>query len=357
MTVFKEGINAGIVGYGVYIPVYRIKLEDIARVWGDDAETIKRGLNVYEISVRGRDEDQATIAVEAARNALKRAPEVKPSEIEAVYVGSESKPYAVKPTATIVAEALGVSMKARAADYEFACKAGTEAIISCIAQVRAGMIRYGLAIGADCSQSWPGDILEYTASAGGAAFIIGAKSSKTVAYFEAQYSVVSDTPDFWRRDCIKYPRHMGRFTGAPAYFRHIIAAAKGLMEELGLRPSDFKYIVPHQPNGKFPVEVARKLGFKDEQVKPGLISPWVGNFYSGSSPTGLCKVLDQAKPGDRILMVSFGSGAGSDAFSIVVQDAIEEKRNLAPTVDWYINHRKIYVDYGTYCKNWGKTEV
>ncbi len=357
MAILKEGVEVGIVGYGVYIPIYRIKLEEIAKVWGDDPETMKRGLGVTEISVRGRDEDQATVAVEAALNALRRAPEVDPSEIGAIYVGSESKPYAVKPTATIVAAAIGAPMPLRAADYEFACKAGTEAIISCIAQVRAGMIKYGLAIGADCSQSWPGDVLEFTASAGGAAFIIGRKSENTVAYFEAQYSVTSDTPDFWRRDGVRYPRHMGRFTGAPAYFRHIIEAARGLMRETGLKPEDFDYIVPHQPNGRFPIEVARALGFKDEQVRPGLVSPVVGNFYSGSSVTGLCKVLDQAKPGQRILLVSFGSGAGSDAFSIVVQEAIERKRNLAPTVDWYINRKKVYVDYGTYCKFWEKIRM
>lgn len=354
MSNLKIGTQVAIVGYGAYIPIYRIKLDEIAKVWGDDPKSIKRGLGVEEISVKGPDEDQVTIAVEAARNALKRAPEVDPKDIGAIYVGAESKPYAVKPTASIVAAAIGASFALRAADYEFACKAGTEAIISCIAQVRAGMIKYGLAIGADCSQSWPDDILEYTAASGGSAFIIGHKSSNTVAYFEGQYSVTSDTPDFWRRDTIKYPRHMGRFTGEPAYFKHIVAAAKGLMEELGLRPSDFDYFAPHQPNGKFPLRVAKMLGFKPEQVKPALIAPWVGNFYSGSSITGLCKVLDQAKPGQRILLVSFGSGAGSDAFSLIVQDAIEEKRHLAPTVEELINRRKAYVDYGLYCKFWGK---
>jgi len=356
MTKFHNGISPSIIGYGAYIPAYRIKLDEIARVWGDNPEDIKSSLGVEEISVREPDGDQATVAVEAALNALKRAPEVSPREIGAIYVGAESKPYAVKPTATIVALAIGAPFNLRAADYEFACKGGTEAIISCIAQVRAGMIKYGLAIGADCSQSWPGDVLEYTASSGGAAYIIGAKSNKSIAYFEGQYSVASDTPDFWRRDTIKYPRHMGRFTGEPAYFKHIIGAAKGLMEELGLKPSDFDYIVPHQPNGRFPVRVALSLGFKLEQVKPGLISPFVGNFYSGSSLTGFAKVLDVAKPGQRILLVSFGSGAGADAFSVVVQDAIEEKRNLAPTVDDYIK-RKIYVDYALYAKFWGKIAI
>lgn len=348
-----NGEFPAIYGWGSYIPIYRIKLDEIAKAWGEDPDSVKRGLQVEEISVRGLDEDQVTIAVNAAWNALKRAPEVNPKDIGAIYVGSESKPYAVKPTATIVAAAIGASVNIRAADYEFACKAGTEALISVMAQVASGMIRYGLAIGADTSQSWPGDVLEYTASAGGSAFVVGPKSASSVAYFEAQYSVATDTPDFWRRDEVKYPRHMGRFTGEPAYFKHIILAAKELMEREGLKPSDFDYFIPHQPNGSFPIRVALRLGFKLEQVKPGLLSPIVGNFYSGSSLTGLSRVLDIAKPGQRILLVSFGSGAGADAFSIVTQDAIEVKKGLAPTVDYYINRKK-YVDYVTYLRNWGK---
>ncbi|RLE70629.1 MAG: hydroxymethylglutaryl-CoA synthase, partial [Thermoprotei archaeon] len=184
----------------------------------------------------------------------------------------------------------------------------------------------------------------------------GEKSEDTVAYFEAQYSVTTDTADFWRRDTIMFPRHMGRFTGEPAYFRHIIEAASGLMKEMNLKPEDFDYFVPHQPNGRFPLAVAKRLGFDQKQIEPGLISPYVGNFYSGSSLTGLCKVLDQAKPGERILLVSYGSGAGADAFSLIVQDAIERKKNLAPTVEWYLN-RKIYIDYGTYCRFWNKIRV
>lgn len=342
--------DIGILGYGVYIPIYRIEIGEIAFQWNRNSEQIKKGLRVEYKSVKGLDEDEVTISVEAAWNALKRAPEVNPKEIGAIYVGSESKPYAVKPTATIVAAAIGASFNIRAADYEFACKAGTEAIISCIAQVKSKLIKYGLAIGADCSQSWPGDELEYTAASGGAAFIIGEKNDKAVAYFEGQYSVCSDMPDFWRRDTIQFPRHTGRFTGEPAYFKHIIEAAKGLMNDLGLKPNDFNYFIPHQPNGSFPIRVAKQLGFEEDKVKPGLISPYVGNLYSGSSPVGLCKVLDQAKSGERILLVSFGSGAGADAFSIIVQDCIDEKRNLAPKVEYYLN-RKIFLSYGRYSRH------
>ena len=341
-------MDVGIVGYGVYIPRYRIRVEDIAKVWGNDPARIKPGLMVCEKSVPGPDEDTATIAVEAARNAVKQAG-IDPQDIGAIYVGSESHPYAVKPTATIVAEAIEATPHLTAADFEFACKGGTAGIQTCMGIVEAGMMKYGMAVGADTAQGAPGDALEYTAAAGGAAFIIGKNGGDTLAAIEGTYSYTTDTPDFWRREGEAYPKHGGRFTGKPAYFKHVLAAAHALLRELKLAPQDFAYAAFHQPNGKFPLQAAEELGFTKEQVLPGLLVPKIGNTYSGASMISLAAILDQAKPGDRVLVVSYGSGAGSDAFSIVVKDAIERKRDSVPKVADYIN-KKVYIDYPTYAK-------
>jgi hydroxymethylglutaryl-CoA synthase len=284
--------------------------------------------------------------VEAARNALKRA-RIDPKDIGAVYVGSESHPYVVKPTATVVAAAIEATPELTAADYEFACKAGTAAIQTCMGMVEAGMIKYGMAIGSDTAQSAPGDPLEYTAAAGGAAFILG--RGEGLATIEGTYSYTTDTPDFWRREGESYPRHGGRFTGKPAYFKHVLSAANGLLRKLQLTPKDFAYAVFHQPNGKFPIKAAAELGLSKEQVTPGLLVPKIGNTYSGATLLGLATVLDRAEPGDRILAVSYGSGAGSDAFSFVVKEEIASKRDLAPKIMDYVNRRK-YMDYGTYLK-------
>jgi len=344
--LLKPNKEVGIVGYGAYVPMYRIKAEEIGRVWGVNSFPIQ------EKSVNNLDEDAITIGIEAARNALKRA-QIDPREIRALWFGTESKPYAVKPSATVIAEAIGATPDLDAADFEFACKAGTEALQASIGFVGSGMAKYAMAIGADTSQGRPGDHLEFTASAGGAAYIVGEKDSETLAYFEGSYSYVTDTPDFWRRQHEHYPRHGNRFTGEPAYFHQIISAAKGLMEELNYSPSDFDYAVFHQPNVKFPLTVAKILGIPKEKVLPGLLSGIIGNTYSGATLVGISAVLDIAKPGDRILWVSFGSGAGSDAFSLVVQDAIEEKRDLAPKTMDYVNRKK-YIDYALYAKHRSK---
>ncbi len=344
---------AGIVGYGAYIPSYRIKVEEIAKVWGDNPESISNGLVVNEKSVPSSDEDTVTISVMIARNALKRA-QINPKKIGAIYVGSESHPYAVKPTATIVAEALGATPELTAADLEFACKAGTAGIQAVMGEVDSGMIEYGLAIGADTSQGAPGDALEYTASAGGAGYIIGKKD--TIADIETTYSYTTDTPDFYRREGQPYPSHGGRFTGEPAYFKHVFGAAKGLLEKTNSKPEDYDFAVFHQPNGKFYLRAAKKLGFTTEQYKDGLLTPTIGNTYSGAVPLGLSNILDKAEPGDKIFAISYGSGSGSDGFVITVNDKIKEVQDLAPKTEDYINDKQ-YVDYSVYAKFKGKIKM
>jgi hydroxymethylglutaryl-CoA synthase len=340
----------GIVGYGVYIPKYRIKVEEIARVWNEDAERIKGSLNIYEKSVPGLDEDTITISVEAARNALEHAG-IDPRYIHAIFVGSESHPYAVKPTATVVAEAICATPDLVAADFEFACKAGTTAVQCCSGLVKSGYAKYGVGIGADTSQARPGDALEYTASAGGAAYIIGNDKEEIIAEIKDFYSFTTDTPDFWRKEGESYPKHGARFTGEPAYFRHVVSAAKGLMEKTGTKPEDFDYVVFHQPNGKFPLQAAKLLGIEEEKVKKGLITPYIGNTYSAATLIGLAAILDDAKPDQRILAVSFGSGAGSDAFLIETTENIEQKskRKSGKRVKDFVE-RKEYIDYAIYAK-------
>jgi hydroxymethylglutaryl-CoA synthase len=340
----------GIVGYGVYVPKYRITVEEIARVWKKDGKAISAGLNVKEKAVGSFDEDACTIAVEAARRAVAHSG-IEASSLGAVYVGSESHPYAVKPTASVVADAIGASPEMTAADLEFACKAGTAGIQMCLALVDSkmpGWIKYGMSIGADTAQGRPNDALEFTTASGGAAFIVGKKEEEIIANVLETYSFTTDTPDFWRRQHAEFPSHAGRFTGEPAYFRHVVAGAEGIMKRTNMKPSDFDYAVFHQPNGKFPVRVAKKLGFEKKQIEQGLTTPHIGNTYSASMMIGLASVLDKAKEGEKILGVSYGSGAGSDAFVFEATKNIGKKRPKKSVFEMF--EEKEYIDYAEYVK-------
>ena len=337
----------GIVSYGAYVPRYRIKVEEIAAIYGKDSISTKSELKIDEKSVPGIDEDSLTMGVEASLNALRRC-SIDRKKIGAVYSGSESPVYAVKPNASIVGEILGIGNDYTSADIEFACKAGTAGMQMCIGLVKSGFIEYGLAIGTDTSQAAPGDILEYTAAAGSASLTIGNKKEETIAELEEMHSISSDTPDFWRRNMQKYPSHAERFTGSPAYFKHLVACTKKLMEKAKVAIKDVDYVAFHTPNGKFPLRAGEMLNFPKEKLQDNLIVSKVGNTYSAASMLVLTHILDKAQPGQRILMTSFGSGAGSDSFLFKVTNNIKKLRQ-SRTTQSYIDDKE-YIDYARYCK-------
>jgi hydroxymethylglutaryl-CoA synthase len=211
------------------------------------------------------------MSVEAARRAIVRAG-IDAVKIGAIYIGSESHPYSVKPSGTVVAEAIGATPAIHCADMEFACKAGSEAFQAGIGLVGSGMADYALAIGMDTAQGRPGDALEYTAGAGGAAYIVG-PAEEALAVIQRTLSYVSDTTDFWRRPTTHYPSHAERFSGDPGYFGHVMPAAEQMMQLMETTPEDYDYVVIHQPNPKFPTRALEDLGFKPAQWKTGLLVP------------------------------------------------------------------------------------
>ena len=337
----KEYDLPGIVGYGVYTSRFRIKEGSIER------------------SVPFIDEDSITAAVEAGKLALIHSG-IDNSHVGKIYVGSESNPYAVKPIASKVAQVLKLGEENEdvqgvdAVDTEFACKAATSMFKDAASLVNypKSNIKYAMVIGTDNSQAAPRDCpggeLDLFVGYGAAAFIFGKQD--VIAEIEGWYSCTSDTPDFWRRDGEPHPMHGGRFTGDPAYFKHIRMSSKKLMERLNLQIGDVDYFVAHQPNVQFPVRIAKELGFKEEQYVPMLQVAKFGNTYSGASPVGLAAVLDIAKPDDRILVASYGSGAGSDAYSLITTSQLLDKRHRQKMTIAYQAQNPFleHVDYTTY---------
>jgi len=357
--------DVGILGYGVYVPIQRIRTELIVKAreakrkdLPDFVHKVRDGLLLRYKAIAGVDEDTITIASEAALNAISMAG-VDPSKIGTVAVGSESKPYAVGTIARHVASFTGIGSRVYVADLEGACNAGMQALSFVEGQIADGKIEYGLAIGADVAQAPQGDPLEYACGAGAGAFVLGRGNPVATIQDTAAYS--SLTMDFWRRDGMPYPSHFGRTT-VEAYVRHVIGAIEHLLSKHPeLKLMDFDHMTFHQPSGYMPLKVCKTLSqekienLEDHEVEPRIhltpefveerVKPWLrvldtGNTYAASTPIAVCDILDHAKPGENILAVSYGSGAYTIATWLKVEEGILTKRGLTPTVEHYLTRRR-----------------
>ncbi|MEM2901263.1 MAG: hydroxymethylglutaryl-CoA synthase [Candidatus Bathyarchaeia archaeon] len=355
---------AGIVGYGVYIPVKRIETEVIvkAREQGRPdlqglVEKVRDGLLLRYKSIADYSEDVTTMATEASENALAMA-DIDPKKIGTVVLGSESKPYAVGSSARHAASFVGIGERVYVSDLEGACNSAMQGMDFVKNQVEALEIDYGLVIGSDIAQAPIGDPLEYACGSGAAAYVIG--RDKTIADIVDVAPYSSLYMDFWRREGVPVPSHFGKTT-VDAYITHVTGAIKGLLERhKGLKLSDFDAITFHQPSGYLPLKTCRTLSEPDpnvfgeeiaermkltEEDVDNKVKPWLkvldmGNTYAASTPITLAAILDNAQPGQNILAVSYGSGAYSVAMWFKVKDEIEKKRGLTPKVEDYINRRR-----------------
>jgi len=208
-----------------------------------------------------------------------------------------------------------------------------------------------LAIGADVATSKPGDVLEYTAGAGAGAVILGSKKYRWRSSFSTATSISSDTPDFWRREGERYPEHAGRFSGEPGYFRHVIEGVEVFLDKYKKKIKDFDHVVLHMPNGKFPKRAAKRLGVSKRQLEQGFLVDEIGNPYSASSMLGLVKVFEKAKKSEKVLVCSYGSGAGSDCLTFGINRKIRKNtEDEGVDIESQLKSDE-YISYVDYLKN------
>ncbi|SCZ70455.1 MULTISPECIES: hydroxymethylglutaryl-CoA synthase [unclassified Pseudomonas] len=340
----------GIVSYGAGIPVCRLKVQEVINVWKNtDLKLVEENLGVTERAVLQPDEDVITLGVLAAQRALDKVPG---HQIEALYLGTCTNPYDSRASASIILEMLGSGYDAYCADVQFAGKSGTSALQICQALVASGMTGSALAIGADTinRNTAPGDLTESYAGAGAAALLIG--SQDVIAEFDASFSCAADVADNIRPQGDRYIRSgmgLGSDKNSIGLEDQTRRAAEGLMAKLHTSPADYDYVVFQQNLVSTPYSLAKHLGFNPKQVEPGIYAGNVGDAGSASPLLGLINVLDRARPGQKILLVSYGFGAGSDAIALTVTDAIEQyQKHNKPLRE--LLESKIYVDYGTSIK-------
>lgn len=340
---------SGIVSYAVYFPKYRLKSEDVVAVWKNAQPSVLKKMGYVERAVCGPDQDTITLAVEACHIAIERC-DVKPEQIDALFFGSGTSPYASKAASTVVCDALGLRHDVMSYDLQFSGKSGTSAIITAKAYVDAGMAEYALAIGVDTmSVHIPaGHVLESGASCGAAAFLIGKEG--VIAEIKGTQSYQQDQADYFR---VEGERYMQVGSGIIGYISswgltdNVVPNAKNYFAANKCGQEDFDACALQQNSFIMPMMISGPLKLNVvETVLTNILTSNIGHLGAASALTSLANILDDQEPDQRILTLAYGEGAGSDILDIITTDAIEDY-DIGDTAVQDMFERKEYVDYAT----------
>ena len=329
LTGGQGRVRSGIVSYGTFIPRFRLAPEEVWKTWAHrhTAKSTRNVIGVSERTVNRWDEDPTTMAVEAVREAIGRSG-LHAQDVGALIFGSCTSVFATKPACPTIAEAAGLSPAIQATDCQFAAKSGTAALQICHGLVLSRLARFAMAVGADsmskhvAPNTYP---QEYTSGAAAGALLLG--SVGQIATIEGVCSYVTDTPDYFRLEGDRYiVRGVHEDEESIGFEEHIESAVKAYLERHHAKPSDFDFVVLPNANKGARQSVLKDLGFSTRQAEAGTLTDRIGDTGSAAPLLGLSAVLDQANPGQRILLTAYGFGAGADAIGLRVTDRIAKYR-------------------------------
>lgn len=328
----------GIVSFGAYVPLYRLGKGTAG--WTAPGEKATANF----------DEDPVTMAVAAALDCLRG---VERKTVDGVYFASTSSPYKEKEAATIIAAAADLREDILTADFTNSLRAGTTALRAAVDAVKAGSVKRILVTTAEMRLPQPRSDLEPNLGDGGAAFLVG--DSGVIAELQDSFAISHEIQDVWRTDEDAFVRTWeDRFIVDEGYLRATTQAAQGLMKRNNLSPQDISRAVLYAPDARRHTDVVRRLGLDDKsQVQPPLFSQ-VGNTGCALAPMLLAAALEEAKPGERIMVLNYGSGA--DALLLRTSDDIAK---LPPRrgVKGHLSGGRIIDDYQKYLRWRGLVDI
>ncbi|MDZ4247274.1 MAG: 3-oxoacyl-[acyl-carrier-protein] synthase III C-terminal domain-containing protein, partial [Dehalococcoidia bacterium] len=332
---------AGIISYGAYIPYSRLSRELIARAWGNPPVP-------GEKAVANADEDSVTMAVESSFDCLKGIDRAK---VNGLYFCSTTSPYKEKQCSSIVAAAVDLGDNIATADFANSLRGGTSAVRSALDSVKANPDQKFLVCAADCRSGTPHSADEQNFGDAAAAVLVG-DGPDVIATIEDSLSVSDEITDVWRREEDRFVQSWeDRWVIQYGYTKNVEAACRSIMEKNGLTPADFGRAVIYGPDARSHTALVKSLGFDPKtQVQDPLLT-YVGNSGCAHPLLMLVAALEQAKPGDRLLWASYGSG--SDAFVLRVTEAVSRlakrrglkgflsPKRMLPSYEKYLAFRSI----------------
>jgi 3-hydroxy-3-methylglutaryl CoA synthase len=324
---------AGIVAYGAYIPFNRLNLKHMGEIHGTPA---LRG----EKAVANFDEDSLTMAVAAV---LDCASGFDAGAFDRIYFASTTSPYSEKQSATTIAGTLDMRRDARTLDITGSLRSGSSAMLTGLDAAEKGE-KVLVAI-SDNRLGAAGGLHEMLLGDGAAAFLLG--NEDVVAEVLGTHSLGVDFYDNWRGQGEQLVRSWeDRFSQTQGYARFTVEAGQAVMQKAGLSPGDFSKVIVYGLKPGDPLTVAAKMGFKPEQVQDSLINR-IGNTGAASAPMALVAALEESRPGDNILLVTYGEGSDAMAFRVTgAIDRLPRRRGIKG----YLHSKKSDMNYGKYLR-------
>lgn len=327
----------GITSYGAYIPLQRINRKIISNAtgWSASATSLPG-----EKAVANYDEDSVTMAVAASIDCLTG---IDRNKIGGVYFATTTPPYRERQSAGIIATVLDLRTDIRAADFTDSIRAGTLALLAACDTVKAGSEKNIIVCASDCRLGKPGSAQEVIFGEAGAALMVG--DTDVIATLEGAYTLTYDFMDQWRADGEKFNRMWeDRWVRDEGYTKFIPQAITGLLKKYNLNIKDFaKAVIPciylreHQG-------MTKALQLDEKQIQKEMLTT-VGDTGNANSLMMLVAALEDAKPGDKILVASYGNGA--DAMFFQVTEHIEKVRDRKG-IKKHLSSKKELANYERY---------
>ncbi|MBU0990491.1 MAG: 3-hydroxy-3-methylglutaryl CoA synthase [Proteobacteria bacterium] len=335
--------TVGISACGGYIPYLRLDRGVVAQIWGRHSIGGER-------SVANNDEDSITMAVEASRNCLGgQAPE----QVDGLLFATTTPPYKEKMNASLIAAAADLRREITTADFAHSLRSGTAALKAAFDSVKSGSMGNALVVASDSRIGYPRSDQEQAFGDGAGAIMVS--SENLLATLEGGYSICNEMMDVWRNPEDTFVRTWeGRFILGEGYASHMKEAVSGLLKKYGLGPKEISKAILPGPDIRSQKTLAKQLGFDSTtQVQDPLLSN-VGHCGAAHPLLMLVDALEEASPGDMLLLANYADGA--DAMLFKVTDEIETKKNQRRVKD-YIKEKALLPSYARFLSYKGLVET
>jgi hydroxymethylglutaryl-CoA synthase len=309
----------GLTAWSVYVPRLRLERKLIAQAWGSAQPAGAQAVANY-------DEDALTMAAEAVRTLIGEE-----RQIGGLYFASASAPYWEKQIAAVVATACDLPRRLVTADFSGSARAGTAALLAAIRSLQAGALNDAVVVSADARVAAPESDLEGVFGDAAAAVRVGTRD--VIAEFIDAQSIAEEFTYLWRTDSARFVQaYGGKFSSTFGYGRDVGEAIGVVLDRNQLRPSDIAKLALYSPDARAAADLAKSLGFDVKKQLPASLATAIGCAGNAEPFLQLATVLEEAQPGDRVLVGSFGEGA--DVLLFRVTDAVASHRPSVRVRDW-----------------------